>query len=154
MICVDNSEYMRNGDYSPSRMQSVQDAANLVSNAKMQSNPENTVGIMSLAGRNPELLVSPTDDMGKIMNSIHEVKMFGGMSFADGVQVAYLALKHRRNKMGGQRIVLLVGSPVEDDPKTLKKVAGILRKNGVSEPSFSIQIDISFTTLPHFFFVC
>jgi hypothetical protein len=50
------------------------------------------------------------------------------------VQVAYLALKHRRNKMGGQRIVLLVGSPVEDDPKTLKKVAGILRKNGVRNP--------------------
>lgn len=138
MICMDNSEYMRNGDYSPSRMESMQDAANLVSNAKMQSNPENTVGIMALAGRNPELLVSPTDDMGKIMNSIHEIRLFGALSFADGVQVAYLALKHRRNKMGGQRIVLLVGSPVEDDPKTLKKVAGILRKNGIAVDVVSI----------------
>ena len=98
----------------------------------MQSNPENTCGIMSLAGRNPELLVSPTDDMGKIMTSIHEVKLFGRISFADGVQVAYLALKHRRNKNGGQRIVLLVGSPVTDEPQALKKVAGNLRKNNVS----------------------
>lgn len=138
MICMDNSEYTRNGDYSPSRMETMQDAANLVSNAKIQSNPENTVGVMALAGRNPELLVSPTDDMGKIMNSIHEVRLFGALSFADGVQVAYLALKHRRNKMGGQRIVMLVGSPVVDDPKTLKKVAGVLRKNGIAVDVISI----------------
>lgn len=131
MICVDNSEWMRNGDYSPSRMESIQDAANLISNAKMQSNPENTVGIMSLAGRNPELLVSPTDDMGKIMTSIHEMNIAGSISFADGVQVAYLALKHRRNKHGGQRVVLFVGSPVMDDLKVLKKVAGNLKKNNV-----------------------
>jgi 26S proteasome regulatory subunit N10 len=135
----------------------LQDAANLVSNAKMQSNPENTVGMMALgkeifqlcmfirdrvltcflcfaAGRNPELLVSPTDDVGKIMSSVHDLKLFGNLSFADGVQVAYLALKHRRNKNGGQRIVLLVGSPVEDDAKKLKKVAGNLKKNNVSFP--------------------
>eukprot|EP00615_Pteridomonas_danica_P006685 CAMPEP_0114340674 /NCGR_PEP_ID=MMETSP0101-20121206/8532_1 /TAXON_ID=38822 ORGANISM="Pteridomonas danica, Strain PT" /NCGR_SAMPLE_ID=MMETSP0101 /ASSEMBLY_ACC=CAM_ASM_000211 /LENGTH=405 /DNA_ID=CAMNT_0001474011 /DNA_START=190 /DNA_END=1407 /DNA_ORIENTATION=- len=132
MICVDNSEYMRNGDFSPSRMESIQDAANLISNAKMQSNPENTVGIMSLAGRNPELLVSPTDDMGKIMTSIHELSVKGEISFADGVQVAYLALKHRRNKHGGQRVVLFVGSPVTDDTKVLKKVAGNLKKNNIA----------------------
>jgi len=139
MICVDNSEWMRNGDYSPSRMEAIQDAANLISNAKMQSNPENTVGIMSLAGRNPELLVSPTDDMGKIMTSIHEMKIAGSINFADGVQVAYLALKHRRNKHGGQRVVLFVGSPVTDDSKVLKKVAGNLKKNNVSHnPALSL----------------
>mmetsp|Transcript_38707 Transcript_38707/g.86435 ORF Transcript_38707/g.86435 Transcript_38707/m.86435 type:complete len:410 (-) Transcript_38707:635-1864(-) len=138
MICVDNSEWMRNGDYSPSRMEAMQDSANLISSAKMQSNPENTCGIMSLAGRNPELLVSPTDDMGKIMTSIHEVKLFGRISFADGVQVAYLALKHRRNKNGGQRIVLLVGSPVTDEPQALKKVAGNLRKNNIAVDVVSI----------------
>lgn len=138
MLCVDNSEWMRNGDFSPSRMEAVQDAANLVSNAKMQSNAENTVGVMALAGRNPELLVSPTDDMGKIMSSIHEIKLFGRLNFADGVQVAYLALKHRRNKNGGQRIVVFVGSPVDDDPAVLKKVAGNLKKNGVAVDVISV----------------
>ena len=70
--------------------------------------------------------------MGKIMSSIHDLKLSGSLSFADGVQVAYLALKHRRNKNGGQRIVVMVGSPVSDDAKTLKKVAGNLKKNNVS----------------------
>mmetsp|Transcript_5581 Transcript_5581/g.10552 ORF Transcript_5581/g.10552 Transcript_5581/m.10552 type:complete len:449 (+) Transcript_5581:56-1402(+) len=151
MICLDNSEWMRNGDYSPSRMEAMKDAANLVSNSKMQSNPENTVGVMSFAGRNPELLVSPTDDMGKIMSSIHDVKLFGNLSFADGVQVAYLALKHRRNKNGGQRIVLLVGSPIEDDAKTLKKVAGNLKKNNIAVDVVSIgEVEENQTKLEDF----
>lgn len=34
---------MRNGDYIPTRMEAQHDAANLVSNAKTQQNPESTV---------------------------------------------------------------------------------------------------------------
>ena len=95
----------------------MQDAANLVSTQKIQSNPESTVGVMSLAGKGPELLAAPTEDMGKIMGSIHDVNIFGRMNFVDGVQVAWLALKHRRNKNGGQRIVVFVGSPVHEELK-------------------------------------
>ena len=115
--------------YSPS---ALQESANLVGTAKAHGNPENTVGIMSLAGRNPELLLSPTDDMGKIMTSIHDVKMSGHLSFADGVQIAYLALKHRRNKNGGPRLVVFVGSPVMDESKKLTTLAKMLNKNNVS----------------------
>lgn len=129
MLCLDNSEFMRNADYIPSRLEALCDAANVAANAKMNSNPENTVGVMSLAGRNPELLMSPTDDMGKIMTSIHDVELSGLLNFADGVQIAYLALKHRRNKNGGQRIVVFVGSPVSDEVKKLSTLAKMLRKN-------------------------
>ena len=69
MICIDNSEYMRNGDYVPSRFQAQQDAANLISNAKTQQNPESTVGVLAMActGRKAaaQLLVSPTEDLGQ-----------------------------------------------------------------------------------------
>lgn len=37
MICVDNSEWMRNGDYSPSRFQAQADAINLICGAKTQA---------------------------------------------------------------------------------------------------------------------
>lgn len=40
---------MRNGDFAPSRMQSQFDAVNLVAVAKTKSNPENNVGLLSLA---------------------------------------------------------------------------------------------------------
>eukprot|EP00952_Eustigmatos_sp_NYUAD-ZCMA_P007437 31486-Eustigmatos_ZCMA.PRE.1 len=43
IICVDNSEWMRNGDYIPTRWEAQHDAANMVLGAKTQQNPENTV---------------------------------------------------------------------------------------------------------------
>lgn len=36
MICIDNSEWMRNGDYSPSRLQAQTEAVNLLCGAKTQ----------------------------------------------------------------------------------------------------------------------
>ena len=33
-LCVDNSDYMRNGDFAPSRMEAQQDAVNLLAGAK------------------------------------------------------------------------------------------------------------------------
>ncbi|KAI7686844.1 hypothetical protein KC353_g20440, partial [Hortaea werneckii] len=50
MIVVDNSESSRNGDYIPSRWEAQCDAANLLFHSKTQSNPESSVGLMSMAG--------------------------------------------------------------------------------------------------------
>ena len=40
---------MRNGDFIPSRLQSQFDAVNMVGIAKLKSNPENSIGLLSLA---------------------------------------------------------------------------------------------------------
>jgi len=45
---------------------------------------------------------------------------------------SYLFSLSRRNKNGGQRIVVFVGSPIEADGKTLVKVGKDLKKNGVA----------------------
>ena len=51
MVVVDNSEWMRNGDFVPTRFEAQNDAVNLVFGAKTQANPENTVGLVSMAGK-------------------------------------------------------------------------------------------------------
>lgn len=51
MIIVDNSEYMRNGDYMPTRLDAQKDAVVTVFQAKIDSNPENLVGLMIMAGK-------------------------------------------------------------------------------------------------------
>ena len=51
MMIIDNSEFMRNGDYQPSRFEAQSDAVNTVFQTKIDSNPENTVGIMTMAGK-------------------------------------------------------------------------------------------------------
>jgi 26S proteasome regulatory subunit N10 len=136
IICLDTSEFMRNGDFAPSRHESQQDAANLVVGAKMQQNPENTVGVLTMTasgkGAGARVLVSPTDDMGNILNSLHNASVGGRLNIVEGIQVAQLALKHRCNKNGGQRIVLFVGSPVEAEQKALVKVGKLLKKNNIA----------------------
>ena len=131
MILLDNSEYMRNGDYIPTRLEAQQDAANLLVGAKTQSHPESTVGVSA----GTELLVSPTEDVGKILGALHKIPFRSANpdDVAASVQVASLALKHRRNKNGGQRIVLFVGSPLGSiDSRTLVKAGRQLRKNNVA----------------------
>jgi len=132
MIIVDNSEYMRNGDFTPTRFSAQSDALNVIFEAKTQSNPENTVGIMSMAGKTPEVLVTPTQDIGKILSALHALKISGEADIATGVQIAQLALKHRQNKNQRQRIVVFVGSPLGVDEKSLVKLGKKLKKNNVS----------------------
>ena len=150
MILLDNSEYMRNGDYIPTRLEAQHDAANLLITHKINSNPESTVGVIAMSGGcftsggegagGVELLVSPTDDMGKILGGLHGVPIRGrgditasGVDIPASVQVASLALKHRRNKNGQQRIVIFVGSPlIHVEKKVLVKAGKLLKKNNVA----------------------
>jgi 26S proteasome regulatory subunit N10 len=129
---MDNSEYMRNSDYTPTRLEAQQDAAGVISNSKINSNPENTVGVLSMAGKGVELLVSPTEDSGKILACFGQVRPEGMLNFSAGVKVAQLALKHRKNKNGGQRLIIFVGSPIKEDVNALQKVGKLLKKNNVA----------------------
>ncbi|XP_065868657.1 26S proteasome non-ATPase regulatory subunit 4 homolog isoform X3 [Euphorbia lathyris] len=132
MICIDNSEWMRNGDYSPSRFQAQADAVNLISGAKTQSNPENTVGILTMAGKGVRVLTTPTTDLGKILACMHDVEIGGEMNMTAAIQVAQLALKHRQNKNQQQRIIVFAGSPVKFDKKMLELLGKKLKKNSVA----------------------
>ncbi|KAI9137475.1 hypothetical protein BKA69DRAFT_1110332 [Paraphysoderma sedebokerense] len=132
VIVIDNSEWMRNGDYTPSRVDAQKDAVNLIFGAKTQSNPENTVGLMTMAGKSPEVLVTLTADIGKILSAMHSVKLNGKPNLPTGIQIAQLALKHRQNKNQRQRVIVFVGSPIDVDEKTLVKIGKKLKKNNVA----------------------
>uniref|UniRef100_A0AAZ3SID3 26S proteasome non-ATPase regulatory subunit 4 n=1 Tax=Oncorhynchus tshawytscha TaxID=74940 RepID=A0AAZ3SID3_ONCTS len=93
---VDNSEYMRNGDFLPTRLQAQQDAVNIICHSKTRANPENIVGLISMANN--------CEPKGKIC-------------FCTGIRVAHLALKHRQGKNHKMRIIAFIGSPVEDNDK-------------------------------------
>jgi len=132
MICMDNSEWTRNGDYGPTRWESSQDAANIICEAKTQQNPESTVGVLSLGGKRIEVLLTPTADIGRMLAVIQSIKINGESDFLTGVQVAQLALKHRQNKNQRQRIVVFVGSPVKNEARELIALGKKLKKNNVA----------------------
>ncbi|KAJ2930690.1 hypothetical protein H1R20_g6405, partial [Candolleomyces eurysporus] len=136
-MIIDNSEYMRNGDYQPTRFDAQADAVNVVFQTKTDSNPENTVGIMTSAGKCPEVLVTHTKDIGQILQGIHVAgkKIGGEIDIPTAINIAQLALKHRENKNLRQRIIVFVGSPLEGqaaDEKNMVKLAKKLKKNNVA----------------------
>lgn len=51
MVLLDNSEYSINSDWTPTRWEAQVDAVHVVLNRKLIDNPENTVGIMTMAGK-------------------------------------------------------------------------------------------------------
>lgn len=129
-MCVDNSEYMRNGDYLPTRLQAQQDAANLICRTKLRSNPENNMALLSMSDM--QVHVTLTTDSGKLLSKLNLVQPKGEMKFLNGLRVAHLALKHRQSKNHKTRIVIFVGSPVLESDKEMTKVAKKLKKEKVS----------------------
>ncbi|XP_050462999.1 26S proteasome non-ATPase regulatory subunit 4 [Cataglyphis hispanica] len=130
MICVDNSDFMRNGDFVPTRLQAQQDAVNLVCHSKTRSNPENNVGLITLA--NVEVLATLTSDVGRILSKLHQVQPNGKLCLITGIRIAHLALKHRQGKNHKMRIVAFIGSPIDIDEKELVKLAKRLKKEKVN----------------------
>lgn len=90
MIVVDNSESSRNGDYTPTRFEAQADAVSMIFSAITQGNPESSVGLMSMGGKGPEVLVTLTTDHGKILEGLHrtKTKIKGGSHLATGIQIA------------------------------------------------------------------
>ncbi|KAJ3568516.1 hypothetical protein NP233_g5660 [Leucocoprinus birnbaumii] len=137
MMIIDNSEYMRNGDYQPTRFHAQSDAVTTVFQTKIDSNPENTVGVMTMANKGPEVLVTHTKDIGQILQGLHVAssKVGGEIDIPTAIAIAQLALKHRENKNLRQRIIVFVGSPLDGqgaDEKSMVKLAKKLKKNNVA----------------------
>lgn len=128
---VDNSEFMRNSDFLPTRLQAQQEAVARVCNAKTRSNPENNVGLLTLSA-NPQVLATLTSDVGRILSKLHQVQPKGEIDFLTGIRIAHLTLKHRQGKNHKMRIVVFVGSPIDIEEAELVKVAKKLKKEKVN----------------------
>ncbi|XP_031631106.1 26S proteasome non-ATPase regulatory subunit 4 isoform X1 [Contarinia nasturtii] len=131
MICFDNSDYQRNGDYFPTRLNVQKDGINLIGMTKIRSNPENNVGLLTYAD-SVEVLATLTSDVGRILSKMHLVQPKGNINFITGVRIAHLVLKHRQGKNHKMRIVAFVGSPISSDEGDLVKLAKKLKKEKVN----------------------
>lgn len=60
----------------------------MIFQAKTQANPESSVGLMSMAGKGPEVLVTLTTDLGKILEGMHRTKIRGNSHLATGIKIA------------------------------------------------------------------
>jgi 26S proteasome regulatory subunit N10 len=128
---LDNSEWMRNGDYTPDRLQAQHDSATLIVRRRLQMNPESTVGVLTMAGRGPDLKVTPSRDNQKLLSSMQDMRPNGKIKLINSIKISMLALKHRQNKRGESRIVVFVGSPIDEKEKDLKKLGKLLKRDTI-----------------------
>lgn len=134
IICVDNSEWMRNGDLPPTRFNCQQEAVRALIHYKLRSNPENSVGLLSLANR-VEVLNSCLTDDRKLMVRLHSLEINGTAQIVAGIKTAFLALKHRKNKNHKQRVIIFIGSPLDqlvEEKDMFLKFAKKLKKEKVN----------------------
>ncbi|CAD7005516.1 26S proteasome non-ATPase regulatory subunit 4 [Ceratitis capitata] len=131
MICFDNSDYQRNGDYFPTRLNVQKDGINLVCLTKVRSNPENNVGLMTISNT-VEVLATLTSDVGRIFSKMHLIQPKGEINLLTGIRIAHLVLKHRQGKNHKMRIVVFVGSPINNEEGDLVKQAKRLKKEKVN----------------------
>jgi 26S proteasome regulatory subunit N10 len=64
----------------------------MIFSAKTQSNPESSVGLMSMGGKGPEMLVTLTTEFGKVLDGMHRTKIRGNAHLATGLQIAAVRL--------------------------------------------------------------
>lgn len=79
---------MRNGDYSPSRMDAQQETANVICGAKTNQHPETTLAVVTTAGKTPSVQVALTNDLGKLLATLSSITISGTMNFTVGIRVS------------------------------------------------------------------
>merc|ERR1712176_31885 len=130
VICVDNSEYCRNGDYAPTRLLAQRDAINMVTRSKLKQNAEYTCALFTMA--NNGLAATLTSDSAKLHSVLSRVEPGGEIKFGSAVRIAQLSLKHRMNKHHKQRIIMFICSPIADEERDVVKIAKKLKKEKVN----------------------
>jgi len=153
IICLDASEYMRNGDFHPCRFEAQKEACNIICTAKTEQNRENEVGLLQMFGEGKAtVLRNCTTEVGTIWNAAHRVEIKGRTDILVALQTAQLALKHRKNKKQSQRIIVFMGSPCVNVKKDLIKAAKRLKKNKVAVDIISFgEIDTNQELLETFY---
>ena len=132
LLCLYNSDWTRNGDYFPSRFRIQVEAANFIIENRCDANPENSIGIMTMAGKRVEMVTTLTNDESRLLGSINNINLNGESDLISALNIAILCLKHRINKNQKQRIILFVGSPVKATKENLVQIGKKLRKYNVA----------------------
>ncbi|ORX71482.1 hypothetical protein DL89DRAFT_274530 [Linderina pennispora] len=120
VLVIDNSEWSRDGDFTPNRFQAQMDSVHYLFSVKTNDNPENTVGVIANGGDSPDVRVSLTGDLGVLLKGLHGLGIRGESHFDTGIQIA---------QFGSSRFS---ASPIKADERSLIKLGKKLKKNGVS----------------------
>lgn len=132
VLCLDNTEFMRNGDYAPTRFAAQQKTAEHLVGKIVRSHPESLCSIMTMS--NPTIEKSLSSNRQALQATLTQVSIRGeSIDMIKSLKIAQLALKKRGEESTGEkRVILFVASPIGHKREDLMKVAKIYRRYNIS----------------------
>eukprot|EP00770_Monocercomonoides_exilis_P001024 MONOS_1017.1-p1 / transcript=MONOS_1017.1 / gene=MONOS_1017 / organism=Monocercomonoides_exilis_PA203 / gene_product=26S proteasome nonATPase regulatory subunit putative / transcript_product=26S proteasome nonATPase regulatory subunit putative / location=Mono_scaffold00017:59135-61270(-) / protein_length=377 / sequence_SO=supercontig / SO=protein_coding / is_pseudo=false len=131
VICLDNSEFMRNSDYTPSRFFAQNFATRSIIDATLGKNPENNCAIVKISG-GAEAVVSLTHDAAYLMRTVEEFNIEDGPDFLRALEISLLVMKRRHSeKTPTNKIIAVVGHPLPETLNACERMGKKLKKNNV-----------------------
>lgn len=95
IIILDNSDFSINGDYEPTRWLNQIDAAGLLIQTKLEQHHENAMGIALSAGKQVEIICTPSNDITKVTSFLYGVKQHGAIKLSVVNICEYRLYRHR-----------------------------------------------------------
>lgn len=77
MIIIDNSDYSRNGDCLTTRFQAQLETASTIIRTKINSNPQNKIGLMTMSGNQCQVLTTPVGNTSQLYSKYNQIQIEG-----------------------------------------------------------------------------
>lgn len=75
LFSLDNSDWGRDGDFIPTRWESIQETVRCLIEEKLRANQESTLGLMTMAGSRVDLLATLCRDDSRLYATIQSIKL-------------------------------------------------------------------------------
>ena len=85
-----------------------------------------------MAGKRVEMISTLTNDESRLLGATSNIPLNGECDITSALSIAILCLKHRINKNQKQRIILFVGSPVQNKQEKFVQIGKKLKKYNVA----------------------
>ncbi|KAJ6221695.1 hypothetical protein RDWZM_000240, partial [Blomia tropicalis] len=138
IICFDNSESARNGDFLPNRLVTMRETVYEVAQAIVRHREDNEIGFITMGGSRPDLASPMSHNMITFQKKLHETRTTGNMvDLFASLKLALLIHNHRismKIKLK-RRVIVFLGSTINEivqKDAQIDKIGEQYRQNEVS----------------------
>jgi 26S proteasome regulatory subunit N10 len=129
VVCLDNSNYMRNEDYIPSRWGAQTQAVSWILNSMGVSH---AFALLTMAGRRVDLLSPVITDTTALHQALDRANLGGECNLQASLQLAQMILRNRPSRCTSARVIVFSGSPVQDTVRSLTNIAKSYKKTNIA----------------------
>ncbi|TBU00745.1 subunit Rpn10 of 26S proteasome [Hamiltosporidium tvaerminnensis] len=110
MVVIDNSMYMQNQDYLPSRFMTQKECLNTYISTTLNDSVDSAVGIIPTCQYVPNIMITPTNERFNLNQFLHKLPLHEDFDISKSFKLAYLALNYRQ--LEEKSILVFLGTEI------------------------------------------